>query len=732
MLPRRLLLTCSFAVWCAARADAVEGGRPFTSSDRFVSANIFHWFTATSGQGSGPWRPVEGRPNWTGAPDFWARQIKDVMDANIDVLYVHLMPNDDQQRIYLFRALSDLREQGYDVPLAAPFLDPLITWDILPEIDCATTAGKDAFVAQYTRFFNQYFGENTDPAAESYLLHINGRVVLNTWHCNPGYVNNVGSLTRADVESRLIAAFGATRPTFNNGIYMVATPNGVAPPFADEKTHQFSGPPYYAKFIYNGKKTAGLKPGYWDQNVRTPGSFAPRSGGTHFASAWNVINSVRLGGSNVDGESFALPIYHVDIESWNEYDEGTGIYAADPGPPYIAPTNLSGNTDVWSNTSNPREYIDTTASAAAVFNDLLQDDARFLSHTIPPLTYRNEPVHVSVTVRNQGNAAWSDAAGYKLGQIAAVLFEWRFDTSAEGWTLVRNPFGTSGNTAYENGAWGASFGTSGGGLRTRTGNIDNTAYTNGASTAWSRSFHLDTARTVAIGFKWRMVFPQAFESDERGEARFRLDGQYYGSGAAASLVQFFGSVGQEQDTGWRRYDLTVNLAAGDHTIQVGGWNNRRTASDEYVDVYLDDVTIADVGTPPPAGPLRVPIDDNADEIPIYGGIFRGRPTAFDFSFAAPTVPGLYTLRLQMVHEGVRWFGDRLDLPFEVGTRGDFDRDLDVDLSDFGSFQRCLSGFGMPYASGCDESDLNRDGSVDTADLTLFLGCLAGPGRAPGC
>src|SRR5688500_784716 len=63
----------------------------FNLNSRITSTTVFHWFSANNGQLAGPWRPPEGRAAWDGSVDFWQRQIKDVMDANIDVMYVHLI-----------------------------------------------------------------------------------------------------------------------------------------------------------------------------------------------------------------------------------------------------------------------------------------------------------------------------------------------------------------------------------------------------------------------------------------------------------------------------------------------------------------------------------------------------------------------------------------------------------------------------------------------------------------
>lgn len=61
---------------------------------------------------------------------------------------------------------------------------------------------------------------------------------------------------------------------------------------------------------------------------------------------------------------------------------------------------------------------------------------------------------------------------------------------------------------------------------------------------------------------------------------------------------------------------------------------------------------------------------------------------------------------------------------------DFDGDLDVDQSDYGLFQNCLSG-GEIVAPGsdCDNMDLDRDSHVDRDDFSSFQQCFAGPGAS---
>ena len=375
----------------------------FTTNSHIVSTTVFTWFDANAGQQSGPWAPLEGRAAWDGSPAFWQDQVKQMMSANIDVLYVHLIPEYDTERTNLFQALNQLRSQGYDVPKVAPFLDPLITWDGQPNVNLATTAGKDAFVGQYTRFFNEYYSVNQDSAADSYLAQMNGRVQLDTWHVKFN-TDNFTSLTRSDVESRLSTAFSAAHPVFNHGIYMVTT--ALNPPtltFADEQIPQFEVTAYNSTVTYNNYTATQLKAGYWDQNVRNPGSQLPRDGGTHYTAAWNQV--------------LANPaVHHVNIESWNEYDEGSGIYRANPGPPFLNPGSGNTGTDTWSTTNDPLQYIKATAAGAQKFNDTPDRDAQILSHNFPTIMKPGQVIDASILVRNMGDISWTAASQFKFGQ----------------------------------------------------------------------------------------------------------------------------------------------------------------------------------------------------------------------------------------------------------------------------------------------------------------------------
>ena len=62
----------------------------------------------------------------------------------------------------------------------------------------------------------------------------------------------------------------------------------------------------------------------------------------------------------------------------------------------------------------------------------------------------------------------------------------------------------------------------------------------------------------------------------------------------------------------------------------------------------------------------------------------------------------------------------------LGIPGDFDRDGDVDQSDLGHLQVCLSGRFIPQTDpACQDAKLNADDFVDTTDVNIFLRCMTG-------
>ncbi len=72
-------------------------------------------------------------------------------------------------------------------------------------------------------------------------------------------------------------------------------------------------------------------------------------------------------------------------------------------------------------------------------------------------------------------------------------------------------------------------------------------------------------------------------------------------------------------------------------------------------------------------------------------------------------------------------------PLSANPAADFDKDGDVDLTDFASFQTCFNGPNRPSAApNCLQADFDGDADVDLADFGAFQACFNGPNRAPAC
>jgi len=371
-------------------------GSAFKSSERTVGIYVFHWYSPRAGQTKSVWKPLEGRENWDGSVDFWKRQVKDIMDANVDIMYVHLIDEHEDKRVNLFQAYADLRAGGYRPPSIVPFLDPAITFyghgKHMPNVNMSIPRDRDAFSEQYARFYDQYFSVNTDEDAASYLGMMDGKPMLNVWSVGAPQMKSKDALERQHVEGYLRERFP---DLFAKGVFMSSIiPDKTGLAWSDEWNRSFVG--YCGAYWLKDKGVASLKPGHYDTLDR----FLARDGGKGYAAAWDDIIADRS-------------IQRVLLESWNEYTEGTGTYEVANLEPDWSDPGYKPHPDVWG--ESPRTYIDITAEKAARFNTIPDLDAKVLWHNLPEKMKPGETAKVTMIVRNEGDREWS--GGLYLAQI---------------------------------------------------------------------------------------------------------------------------------------------------------------------------------------------------------------------------------------------------------------------------------------------------------------------------
>lgn len=197
---------------------------------------------------------------------------------------------------------------------------------------------------------------------------------------------------------------------------------------------------------------------------------------------------------------------------------------------------------------------------------------------------------------------------------ATTLLSASFNSGNDGFTYADDLFGTS-QPAYASGARTTSGGYgSTGGLQVSLGGVDATAITNGMSGGWQYTLNLANAETgVSLSFRYKLDQTATYEYDEYTRMLVKVDGVAYGRGAK-NYVDHIGGDGSSSQgnsstylptTDWQQHQIYLgNLAAGAHTVILGGLNNKKDAADESTTIVIDDVTVTSGNAAPVASDAK--------------------------------------------------------------------------------------------------------------------------------
>jgi hypothetical protein len=194
---------------------------------------------------------------------------------------------------------------------------------------------------------------------------------------------------------------------------------------------------------------------------------------------------------------------------------------------------------------------------------------------------------------------------------AATLLSVNFNSSTDGFSYLDDPFATS-QPNYASGARTSSGGFGGsGGLQVSLGGIDANAIS-GISGGWSYPLTLAAPESgVTLSFRYKLDQTATYEFDEFSRVLVKFDTTQFGRGTK-SYVDHIGGDGSSTQgnsssflptTDWQQASIFLgNLSAGNHTLLIGGYNNKKDASDEATTLVIDDVSLTSGTSAPSSDP----------------------------------------------------------------------------------------------------------------------------------
>ena len=168
------------------------------------------------------------------------------------------------------------------------------------------------------------------------------------------------------------------------------------------------------------------------------------------------------------------------------------------------------------------------------------------------------------------------------GGGTGVLLEADFESGADGFVFEPDAFGTA-NPAY---ASGQLIGANDVNALVTLGGLDGFTIL-GMSGGWTRAFDVGSDTDGLLKLKFRITQSASYEPDEISEVRLRIDDEEF----VLATIAGDGNGGFPQTVTDLEYELPLTLTAGEHTITIGGYNNKKTFFNEFTDILIDDIIV---------------------------------------------------------------------------------------------------------------------------------------------
>ena len=199
------------------------------------------------------------------------------------------------------------------------------------------------------------------------------------------------------------------------------------------------------------------------------------------------------------------------------------------------------------------------------------------------------------------------------------------------------------------------------------------------------------------------------------------------------------AIWRDDDVTYIGHEESIALDINNNGQVVGRWRYRAV-------LWLKDGSMLDLGTS--GDSIALAINDLGQVVGSEQSSIRHHTFAFLYNDGLtikleqliPPESGWYLYKAndinnhgEIVGSGLNPNGERhaflLTLDNEVmvinTVQADFDRDGDVDLTDYLLFVECFTKAGQPHQEGCGDADLDGDGDVDLTDLVSFQSAFTG-------
>jgi Ca2+-binding RTX toxin-like protein len=328
--------------------------------------------------------------------------------------------------------------------------------------------------------------------------------------------------------------------------------------------------------------------------------------GGHFDLSINSSREVELRIQTDDDESFYLRGGDLD---WSNWHNATVTWDGDTVTLYVngeavdsveSDYTMANNEEPWTFGASQQASGDGQANSLRDYFDGKIDNPALLDGALDgtEVAAMNSQGVADYVENSLGGSSGGggDSGGSGATEQVTLLSE-DFTSGSGAFTYSDGAVADSASSStsgYESGSHG-SHGESGNGLSVTLGGIDGDDIAD-LSGGWTTTISVtEQTQDTSLTFSYRMVYPANAESDEAGEVRVALNGELVdvnGNDYVARLVGDGDSGIGTQDTGWQTVTIDLgDLEPGDHTITLGGWFEEKTASDEELTIYFDNVSV---------------------------------------------------------------------------------------------------------------------------------------------